>query len=170
VVPVSIEMPSYFFDASAIVKLVVAEPGSRRVKELLGECGMADTSWVLLAEALNVLKRKWSEQRLSHHEYRESVLALFVLIESGALQPFDLETRNGRAQLITYDSVVFSHAEQFPHLDVADLLQLALISESFLRHLSGKSRAQLVTADQGLERAANSLGIPVLMVMNDLGP
>ena len=64
---------TFFFDASAIVKILVDEPGSRRIREVYGGTAQIHTSWVLIAEALGVLKRKWQRGALDERQYGRAV-------------------------------------------------------------------------------------------------
>jgi predicted nucleic acid-binding protein len=157
----------YFFDASAIVKLLVAEPGSDKVKRLLDECGIAHTSWVLIAEALGCLKRKRREGHLTDEQYASSVYSLFAHLREGNLDPMDLTVENGRPRLRTHERELFDRFRRFPHLDVGDLLQLAIIKDSYLAAFAGESQARLVTADGDLGKAAEAEGIPVAYVNID---
>jgi len=160
---------TYFFDASAIVKMVVAEPGSRKVMRLLDECGIAHTSWMLVAEALGVLKRKRTTPApgLTNDQYGRAVYALFAHLREHNLDPMDVTIDNGRAVLITHEEELFHRLPRFPDLDVADLLQLAIIKESYLGAFGGDSQARLATADIKLGKAAESEGIPVVYVNVD---
>ena len=158
---------TYFFDASTIVKMVVREPGSDKVMRLLDECGMAHTSWVLIAEALGCLKRKRRDQVLTNNQYASAVYALFAHLKEHNLDPMDLGVDDGRAVLLTHESELLSHYQRFPHLDIADVLQLAIIKDSYLGAFGGDSQAHLVTADSDLGKAAEAEGIPVIYVNTD---
>ena len=160
-------IPNYFFDASAIVKLATAEPGSLKTRQLLVDCLFAHTSWVLIAEALNVLKRKQLNKDLTSTEYREAVCTLSGYMRGHHLEPIDILVRDGKAQLMTNESDVFGNVQRFPELDVADTLQLTAIRDGFLSYGLGENRTHLVTADRRLMRAAESIGIPVIMVNED---
>jgi predicted nucleic acid-binding protein len=158
---------TYFFDASTIVKLVVPEPGSEKVKRLLDECGIAHTSWVLIAEALGCLKRKRRDEVLTDEGYSRAVYALFAYIKGHDLDPMDLGIEGGRAILLTHENEMFGYHLRYRHLDVADTLQLTIIKESYLAAFAGESQAHLVTADSELGKAAEAEGIPVIYVNVD---
>src|SRR5437867_3138398 len=95
--------PTYFFDASAVVKFVLSEPGSRRVQRMREETGSVYTSWVLLAEALGVLKRKWQRQEIDDQRYNTASHYLFTLIRDGTLDPVDVDVVDGSAALLTFE-------------------------------------------------------------------
>ena len=80
-------MQHYFLDASALVKLVCDEPGSKKLKKLMGDAHTKPlTSWVLVAEALGVLKRKWQrEKKLDDTARINAVRRLLITIRAVAL-------------------------------------------------------------------------------------
>jgi predicted nucleic acid-binding protein len=158
---------TYFFDASAIVKMLVTEPGSKKVLALLHDCVIANTSWVLVAEALGCLKRKRREQSITDHQYKSAVYALFAHLKEQNLHPMDLAIDNGRPVLLTHEVELFDHLQRFPQLDVADALQLTIITTTYLSAFGGESKAKLVTADRALGKAAEAEGIPVTYVNVD---
>ena len=160
---------TYFFDASAIVRILLRdEPGAKKVVQIFGAHAPIHTSWVLLAEALGVFKRKWQQGVLGEAQYGPAVYQLFKLIKSGKLHPVDLEVLgDGRPRLRTYDFDVIVVRRSHPELDAADALQFLAIREGVLGRLTGPSRTQLVTADSNLRRAAEAEGIPVVDVSAD---
>ncbi len=162
-----IAMRTYFFDASAIVKMVVDEPGSKKVKLLLDECLIAHTSWILLAEVLGCLKRKRLKGDITEAQYANAVFMLFGYIKRGDLDAIDIEIERGKARLTTHELEMFDHHHRFPDLDVADTLQLTVIKETFLGSYLGESQTHLVTADRELGKAAEAERIPVIYVNSD---
>ena len=158
---------NHFFDASAIVKMVVTEPGSRKVMGLLDECGIAYTSWLLLAEALGCLKRKFLEGSLTGEAYGQAVCALLAYVNGGDLEPIDVHVEHGKAVLSTHQLEMSAFHQAFPKLDVADVLQLTIIKDSFLAHYMGDQRTHLITADDTLGKVAVAEGIPVVYVNKD---
>jgi predicted nucleic acid-binding protein len=169
--PLGLEAPppmaTYFFDASAIVKLVVNEPGATRSRQAFDEAGHVCTSWVVIGEGLGVLKRKWLRGEVSDRGYGKAVHLLLALVREGRLMAVDLAVDKDRPALATYEIDIIKTRERFPKLDAADALQFAVIQNTFLRHFVGASKTRLVSADRELLAAARSEGIPVLDVSND---
>jgi predicted nucleic acid-binding protein len=158
----------YFLDASAIVRLVLPEPGSTIVRNIDKTVGTSlFTSWVLVAEALGVLKRKWLTRELGDDQYDQAVYHLLRYVERNRLQVLDLALVNGQPRLQTHRSILIDERRKYPDLDIADLLQFRVIKESFLDYLAEASPSRLVTADAKLARAAEAEGFEVLEVMTD---
>lgn len=160
---------SYFFDASAIVKLVVPEPGSEKVRSIISNSGsVIHTSWVLIAEALGCLKRKWQvDKTLDDKQYTQAVFVLLHYIESD-LRVVDIGTdHRGRISLLVFRQGILEGRTKHPKLDVADTLQFQAIKQGFLRVFAGESKTRLVSADRKLIRAARAEGIEVLPVNKD---
>jgi len=160
-----------FFDASAIVKLVLPEPGSLRVSTVLAECHYAHTSWVLIAEALGCLKRKWQskkpEDHISEDAYRKATLQLLLYVEIETLRAVDVRDGAHGPRLVGYFQDVLTIRQRHPTLDVADALQFRAIKEGLLRHLAGVSQPRLVSSDRKLLRAAELEGILTIDVRSD---
>ena len=158
-------LSTFFFDASALVKLLVNEPGSARVQELFNEAGMVSSSWVVIAEALGVLKRKWSKKQLSESRYTATVHVFFAYIREQRIVAIDLEKDSfGEPALSTHAYDILKIRDRYPKLDVADALQFAVIQNSHLRFFAGESKTRLVSADKNLLLAAQAEGFEVVDV------
>ena len=80
-----------FFDASAIVTLLCnEEPGNAKVKQIFDETTVF-TSWILLAEAMGVLKRKWLKKKIFEEQYANRVHYLLALIKDRRFLIRDIE-------------------------------------------------------------------------------
>lgn len=158
-------MQHYFLDASALVKRVCDEPGSETLKKLMTDAHTKPlTSWVLVAEALGVLKRKWQrEKRLDDAAYMNAVLELLIYIRMDFIHPVDLEVVNGGAHLKTYEVQIMDVRHRHPELDAADALQFRAIQEGMLSF----HKPTLVSADRKLLAAARKEGIKTLSVSRD---
>ena len=161
----------FFFDTSAICKLILSEPGSDTTRSFLGRTdNKIISSWVCIAETLGVLKRKLREKdsngkvSLSSDEYTSAITALFHFIEDGTIKPIDVEG-DGSQKLATYTAQVLRIRVKYPSLDAADAIQLAAISQSILNRIDKESRVKLVSADRGLLRAAELEGICIYSVI-----
>jgi predicted nucleic acid-binding protein len=157
-------IPTYFFDASAIVKLLARERGHDAVDDLLSQSGRVHSSWVVLAEALGALKGKRRRGEVTDHEYGRAVYTFFHYVRSGRFHSVDLDIRDGHPVLLTHEAEGFDRRKRYPKLDVADTLQMTVIRESFLKWFAGGSQTKLVTADADLAAAAESEGILVVRV------
>lgn len=157
-------MGTYFFDTSAIVKTLVPEPGSEKVKAIMDTSDPIFTSWVLIAEAMGVLKRLWIKNKFTDSQYNGKVNLLFSYVKEKRFRVLDVKVLNGEAQLQTYPYDTFDIRKRHPMLDVADALQFAVIKNSFLYNLAAESKTQLVTADESLKIAADAEGFPVIWV------
>jgi predicted nucleic acid-binding protein len=156
----------YFLDASALVKRVCNEPGSGTLKKLMTDSHTKPmTSWVLIGEALGVLKRKWQcEKILDDTAYTNAVLDLLINIQLDYIHPVDLEIANGEARLKTYVVQIMDVRNRHPELDAADALQFRAIGEGML---SVHGRPTLVSADKKLLAAAEKEGIKTVSVCRD---
>ncbi len=158
---------TYFFDASAIVKLVVQEPGAGRAREIFERVAQVYTAWVVVAEALGALKRKWNRGDIDERRYGGAVHLLLAYVSEERLKAVDLTTRVGRPALATFELDILRVRREHPALDAADVLQFAAIRNSFLAYLAGESATQLVSADGALLKAASSVGFRIVDVSHD---
>lgn len=164
------DLKFFFFDASAICRMILLnEPGADKVGAIINDriINKIYTSWVVIAETLGVLKRRWSSNdanSLSEQEYQDAVTKLFRFIKDTTLNCVDMECTNDVASLVTYESHIKKLREKYSYLDAADALQLAAIKKSFLRLPGGKSKTKLVSADKKLIEAAKSEGISTIPV------
>lgn len=155
-------MRTSFFDASAIVKLLCKnEAGSKKVKGILESQQSVFTSWILVGEAMGVLKRKWCKQEITEKEYASRILLLFTYIDERRFDIRDIEIRGNKPMLKTCKSNLFMLRKNHPELDVADAVQLLVIKEGLLGKLAEESEPRLVTADSNLKDAAIKENIKV---------
>ena len=155
----------YFLDTSALVRLVCDEPGSKALKKLMRGAGAKPlTSWVLIAEALGVLKRKWQcEKKLDDTAYLDAVQELLMNITMDYIHPVDLQILNGEARLKTYEVQIGDVRGRYPELDATDALQFIAIEEGML----SPHKPTLVSADRKLLAAARKEGGKTLSVSRD---
>ena len=127
------------------------------------------TSWVLVAEALGVLKRKWQcEKRLDDTAYTDAVQELLINIRMDFIHPVDLQIVDGQARLKTCEVQIADVRAKHPKLDAADALQFRAIQEGILKYFSGRSKPRLVSADKALLAAAKKERIKTVSVCRDL--
>ncbi|HRK62288.1 MAG TPA: type II toxin-antitoxin system VapC family toxin [Candidatus Omnitrophota bacterium] len=160
---------TYFFDTSAIVRLLCNEPGHAKVRQIFQSSGNIFTSWILLAETIGVLKRKWLSKELKDDDYAGKIHYLFALIKEQRFIIKDIECWDGDAALKTYeyDLLKLRQQEECKSLDAADALQLIVIKEILFGVLAGPSKPRLVTGDKGLHDAAVKNNIDVELVCNN---
>lgn len=145
--------PNYF-DASAMVKLVVEEDFSDRVRSY---AFAPSQSWRLctsycLVEAMNVLKAKANREELSNRGYIAGSRRLVRLVKTETV-------RLVQTNFLFLDS--FAEAERLVRsyaIDFLDAFQIISISTSW-SYLAPPSRPLLITADCKLAEAAEQEGI-----------
>ncbi len=138
----------YFLDASALVKLVLLEEGSGVLKSFVERAGPFYTTSLCFGEALGVIKSRRFRRhpeidqaayiRATHYLRSQLVSGIFKIQE---------------ADLI--DNAVFFQAADLSDkygIDLSDALQILTVARS---HTVG---ATLITADEGLARAARAEG------------
>jgi predicted nucleic acid-binding protein len=150
-----------YLDASALVKLYIDEKGSQELREFFNAGTNFFTTWLCLAEALNVMKRKWNNEEIEEDRYLNGICSLIIewrdRIESG-----DIKSVNPSIPL-----KVRKISEKHK-LDYSDALQLWAIKNGTYSHtivISDKnvtdSALFIITSDKDLANAAKSEGIKV---------
>jgi len=142
-----------YLDASALVKLVVDEGDHLPVRQFFhSNVNFAATS-LCLAEALGVIKAKWSHGRISEDQYFAATRELVIGAWGKRIEVNDvgLFTPQGLAAV---EALAKKHG-----LDLSDALQLETILHGRYSHLGPNSASVLVTADARLARAAQAEGI-----------
>lgn len=144
----------HFLDTSALVKLFVEEPGSEALRMYFRCHSWFVTSPLCIAEALNVVKRKWNKHELTDQEYFAAAWGfLFSYRDGGQIQ---LAREN------LADHKVFSEARNMAlkyRVDLADALQLHLLIRGSLAQYCDGSRGVLVSADATLVATARTEGV-----------
>jgi predicted nucleic acid-binding protein len=150
--------PTYFADASALVKLVIKEPGSRELRHLLDQHGLFYTTLLCFAETLGVLKRERLKSKLSQGRYIGAANNLRTLVMSGCIK---FEHADLTDPQIFYQAAELSDGHS---IDLSDALQIVSVSRSHLL------RAILITADKDLAEAARKEGIQVWDCVREPAP
>jgi len=135
-----------YLDASAAVKLVIAERGSDHLNAYFANrSGFFITSFCLF-EALSVLKRKMCKEEISRKQYFD---ACYLRIDDepkvDSLQKFE------RAEKLA----------KLHRLDLSDALQLVGVKHGKFCKLAKESKTVLITADRSLAKAAKTEGLRV---------
>ena len=146
----------HLLDASAAIKLLVKEQGSDALRNYFEtKLGGYFISSLCFVEVFSALKAKWLRKEINDNNY------------FGASYLFTAHVRNRRIKIV--DSQVLS-TDAFFHavdlakkydLDLADSLQLISLKGDQFKLLVQESKAILVTADKGLEKAALAEGFRV---------
>ncbi len=150
-----------YLDASALVKLYINESGSQQLRDFFNTETNFLTTWLCLAEALGVLKRKWKKKGIEKDEYLKAVTSLMIewrdRIESGDIKSFDPSV----------PLKVKEVAEKF-NLDYSDALQLWTLQSGRLSSFRVESAPNvyesalfLITGDGDLASAVRSEKIKV---------
>jgi predicted nucleic acid-binding protein len=154
----------HYLDTSAIVKLLVSEPYSRRIKSYFNCHTNFYTTSICFAEALGVLKVKYFYHSIINKEtYYASCNYLTVLVKQHLVID-DIEIS---------DSKVFNEVEQLADkysIDIADSLQIYTIREGAFSRFRGESQPILITADKKLAMAVRAEGMKVWYIINESEP
>lgn len=147
-------MRPYYLDASALVKLVIDEKYSDRVRAYIHT---ADCSWrvctsLCFSEALGVLKRKLNEGDISKNSYVSGARRLISMVRESVVEVLKADFTSHSA---------FADAERMVNeykLDFTDAFQLVSCKSSW-SDLGSLSQPILVTADGPLSKAAQKEGV-----------
>lgn len=157
---------THYLDASALVKLVIAEDHAERLRAFCGRALLATTS-LCFGEALGVLKGKWTHGRLTQEAYLAACEELFAHVRDDSLEIEDtaIFSKDSRAIYEEIEKLAKKHS-----LDISDSLQLLTLRSGTYSKLEGTARASLVTADYKLARAAQAEGMPAWDCVHDPEP
>jgi predicted nucleic acid-binding protein len=153
------------FDASALVKYYVEEEGSNIIREYWQNEPTRYTTPFCYFEALSVLKVKWKYRKeIIEDKYHRACADLTFWFANVAKTVRDLDFTN---------PLVYFAAQEMAKrnsLDLSDAFQILSVKEGFFSRMSGDSRTILVTADEGLAKAARNEGIRVWYCMKEPVP
>jgi predicted nucleic acid-binding protein len=132
------------FDASALAKLYVDEPGSDDLRAYWRTHATRYTTPFCLYETLGVLKCHWLRKTLTKDGYFTAALDLVTWFRASDSRIDDPEFT---------DISVFFAAKKLAednNLDLSDAFQLLSLEAGYFASLSGGSKTLLVTADEAL--------------------
>jgi len=157
---------THYLDASVIVKLLVKEDGSERLKSYSEEHANFRTTTLCVGEALGVLKVKhFYRNEIDKEAYfcASEILAGWISKSGGLeIEEINLAQRD-----------VFSEVEALCKkytLDLSDGLQIFILKRGFYSSLQGDSAPILITADNELANAAKKEGGQVWHVLRETEP
>ena len=144
----------HYLDASAMVKLVIDEDYSARVRSYMFE---PERSWRVctsfcFAEALGALKLRNKRGELSDEGYLSGSRKLIHLVRNKSVEVLEGDFSSFTA---------FAEAERIVKdysIDFLDAFQLVSVKDSW-GHLAPPSQPLLVTADSALSKAAEGEGV-----------
>ena len=160
---------THYLDASALVKLVIAEDHAEKLRAYCGRALLATTS-LCFGEALGVLKGKWTHGRLTQEAYLAACEDLFARVRNNSLEIEDTPLLSGNSQELRANYEKIEKLAQKHSLDISDALQLLTLRSGTYSRLEGTARASLVTADCKLARAAKAEGMPAWDCVHDPAP
>jgi predicted nucleic acid-binding protein len=150
-----------FFDASALVKIYVAEDGHEKVRTHFHNSPTKYTTPFCFYETLSVLKGKWGRKELDRNQYLDAAFRLSAWYAASSSQIIDLNFTNPDL-LQSARSLVEVH-----NIDLSDAFQILSVKHGYFSRLINNSRTLLVTADKGLVSAARSQGLKVWSVLEE---
>jgi len=155
----------YYLDASALVKLLVDEPDSSRIKEYFNKHHLFRMTSLCFAEALGALKVKYL--------YRKEITEKGYLNRSHLLTIYLRQGQIKLDEVSLTDPAVFDEVEAIVRtyqIDVSDALQIVTLKKGRYRSFVGESQSLLITADADLAQAARSEGLQVWDCINEASP
>ncbi len=143
------------FDASALVKRYVDEPGSDALRAYWRSQATRYTTPFCLYETLGALKRHKLRGTLTKDEYLNAAsdLVAWFRVSQSSVRDLDFTDRH-----------VFIDAKELAEdndLDLSDAFQLLSLEAGFFAQLIGDSSTLLVTADEALAVAARKKRLQV---------
>jgi predicted nucleic acid-binding protein len=156
---------THYIDASAIVKLIVDEDGSKIIRKYFDEQSIFHTTSLCFSESLGVLKTKWLyRSEITEKQYLSSTWHLLAMIGEKAIE---IEEVN------IYKSIIFQEVKSISQsysLDVSDALQLYALKKGILSVFKYESTPILITADNNLANAAKNEGLRSWNFLKEPGP
>ena len=149
-----------YFDASALVKLVADDPSEEQGRDTLRKYYWSHTASVYatpycVSETFSVFKRMFVRAEINEERYIKYVQTF--------IRQF-LGTNLRQDQMSVLSPVVFSETERLVKahkIDFVDCLQIVTIMHGQFHILGPNSQSILITADEGLAKAARFEGARV---------
>ena len=154
-----------FFDASALAKVFVDEPGSDIVREYWRLRATKYTTPFCFYEAMNVLKGKWKHKgTITVAQYFDATFRLTAWYGASSAKVKDLDFE---------DALTFADTRALAErngLDLSDAFQIMSVKRGYFSVLVNDSSTVLVTADKGLASASRTEGLRVWNVLLEPPP
>ena len=161
----SIALHATCFDASALVKRFVEEPGSQELRRYWNTQATRYTTPFCFYETLSILKGCWRKNILTKEAYLKAASELVAWFRASHSSRDDIEFTR-----IDVFADAKELAKDIPELDLSDAFQLLSLQAGYFSGLVGGSKTLLVTADGALAKAARSRKLPVWDCLRDPMP
>ena len=151
----SIAVHATCFDASALAKRYLEEPGSQELRRYWNEQATRYTTPFCFYETLGVLKGRMRNGKITKAAYFKAATDLVSWFRASHSKINDLDFTHCE---------VFSDARELAErhdLDLSDAFQLLSLQAGYFAGLVGESTTVLVTADEALAKAARHMKLPV---------
>ena len=155
---------THYMDTSAIIKLLVQEDGSDKIRNYFSEHSIFSTTSICFAETLGVLKLKYLRKLISQEEYLSASEELMAHLRGTTLQIEDVGIS---------DRQIFNDVEALSkkyNLDISDCYQLVTLRRGFFAQFTNDSQPILITADKDLSVAARKEGFRVWDCLREIAP
>jgi predicted nucleic acid-binding protein len=152
------------FDASALVKRYIDEPGSDVLRAYWNTQATRYTTPFCLYETLGVLKRHKLNGKVTKERYLLAATDLVAWFRASHSRIHDLEFTSRD---------VFANAKELAEhhdLDLSDAFQLLSLKAGYFSHFIAGSATLLVTADEALALAARGMGLSVWDCLRETVP
>ena len=154
----------HYLDASALVKLFVAEPDAAAIREYYQSQSVFYTTTLCFGEALGILKAKRLRGELKKDKYLEACAELITMVRDEIVHIEEVSITDA-----TIYTEVEALADQYG-LDVSDAFQLVTIKRGFTKVFGGDSKTILITADKQLANAARDEKLRVWDCIREKAP
>lgn len=147
---------THLLDTSALVKLVVDENGSERIRKYFTEKSVFWTTSLCFAEALGVLKVKhFYRKEITEEKYLSASEELVAHLRNGSISIEEVDI----TQISTFNEV--EKISKSYSIDLADAFQIVTMKKGFPSSLEGDSKTIFITGDSDLAQAAIKEGLRV---------
>ncbi len=153
-----------YLDTSALVRLLVDEPGSEALRSYYDRHSVFAVTGICFAECLGVLKTKRRHKLLDDEQYFSAGDDLIARIRDGSIFIDDSTVR---------ERELFDKAERFAKLhkiDLADAYQLIALQHGPFSSMAAHVRLLLITADKDLAGATRSEGLLAWYCLGEPAP
>ena len=156
---------THFLDASAIVKLLINEIGSDKIRKYFTQHSCFYTTSLCFAEALGVLKAKHFHQKeITEEEYLAASDLLMAYIAGESIGIVEIEIKQ-RCVFREVENLVQKYS-----IDISDAFQIYTLKKGFLSSLEGDASPILITGDCNLAKSADKEGLKVWDCVKDTPP
>lgn len=160
---------THYLDTSVIVKLLVKEIGSDKIRSYLRKQTTFYTTSLCFAETLGVLKGMYMgkprKERISEKEYLDACDELMARVHGESIC---IDEKTEIATPETYREVE-ALVKKY-NLDIADAFQIVALKKGIFSIFRGEAKPILITADGKLAKAANNEGLRAWNILEEPEP